>query len=105
MLERFRQLCGEIPELNLDLLDEDDNEPFGILLTLGEGYDLTREVYSDYETNTWNTGVGFRPSFTLPFSPADLGLLDRLKATLHVCGRVLEQLERLLNTLEELGCP
>lgn len=101
-LEQLQRLGDEIPELTPDLLDEDDNEPFAILLTLGEGYDLTREVYGEYEDSTWNAGVGFRPSFALAFSPDDAGSLDYLKATLHVCGEVLRQLEILLGALEEV---
>ena len=101
-LERLQRLGDEIPELNPDLLDEDDNEPFGILLTLGEGYDLTREVYGEYEDSTWNAGIGFRPSFALAFSPDDAGSLDYLKATLGVCGEVLRQLDVLLGALEEV---
>lgn len=101
-LERLRQLGEGIPELNPDLLEEDDNEPFGMLLTLGEGYDLTREVYGEYEDSTWNSGVGFRPSFALAFSADDAGSLDYLKATLHVCGEVLRQLDVLLGALEEV---
>jgi len=101
-LERLRHLGDEIPELNPDLLEEDDNDPFGVLFTLGEGYDLTREVYGEYEDSTWNAGVGFRPSFALAFSPEDAGSLDYLKATLHVCGEVLRQLEVLLGALEEV---
>jgi hypothetical protein len=101
-LERLRHLGDEIHELNPDLLEEDDNDPFGLLFTLGEGYDLTREVYGEYEDSTWNAGVGFRPSFALAFSPDDAGSLDYLKATLHVCGEVLRQLEVLLSALEEV---
>jgi hypothetical protein len=101
-LERLRQLSDEIPELNPELLDEDDNDPFGLLFTLGEGYDLTREVYGEYEDSTWNAGVGFRPSFALAFSPDDAGSLDYLKATLGVCGEVLRQLDVLLGALEEV---
>jgi hypothetical protein len=104
-LERLRQLSDEIPELNRELLEEDDNDPFGLLFTLGEGYDLTREVYGEYEDSTWNAGVGFRPSFALAFSPDDACSLDYLKATLGVCGEVLRQLELLLDTLEVMGCP
>jgi hypothetical protein len=101
-LERLQHLGDEIPELNPNLLEEDDNDPFGLLLTLGEGYDLTREVYGEYEDSTWNAGVGFRPSFALAFSADDAGSLDYLKATLHVCGEVLRQLEVLLGALEEV---
>lgn len=104
-LERLQQLGDEIPELNPDLLEEDDNDPFGLLFTLGEGYDLTREVYGEYEDSTWNAGVGFRPSFALAFSPDDAGSLDYLKATLSVFGEVLRQLGLLLDTLEDIGCP
>ena len=101
-LERLQHLGDEIPELNRELLEEDDNEPFGMLLTLGEGYDLTREIYGEYEDSTWNSGVGFRPSFALAFSADDAGSLDYLKATLGVCGEVLRQLKVLLGALEEV---
>ncbi len=104
-LEQLRHLGAEIPELNRELLEEDDNEPFGMLLTLGGGHDLTREVYGEYEDSTWNAGVGFRPSFALAFPPDDAGSLDYLKATLHVCGEVLRQIKLLLDTLEVMGCP
>ena len=105
VLERLRHLGDEMPELNRELLEEDDNDPFGLLFTLGEGYDLTREVYGEYEDSTWNAGVGFRPSFALAFSAVDAGSLDYLKATLGVCGEVLRQLGLLLDTLEVMGCP
>lgn len=101
-LERLRRLGDALPEPAPELFDEDDHDPFGVLLTLGGDFDLTRELYGEYEDSTWNSGVGFRPSFAVAFSPDDADSLAELEAALRSCGEVLGQLGVLLRAIEEV---